>query len=54
MNGKNEYCMRAVLQTVDLLLDLLDEADPASAGSCFYTSPKCSRNFRRSKAFDKQ
>ena len=36
MNGKNEYCMRAVLQTVDLLLDLLDEADPASAGSYFH------------------
>ena len=25
--------------------DLLDEADPASAGSYFFTSPKCGEHF---------
>ena len=31
--------MRAVLHCTGCFFDLLDEADPASAGSYFYTSP---------------
>ena len=42
MNRMNESSMRAVLLIVDLLDEVLEEVDPASAGNYFYTSPKWS------------